>query len=369
MTFEQIESSGTAALLDELHNALKNKTYRPGPVRRVNIPKPDGGERPLGIPNIRDRVVQAAVKLILEPIFEADFDDASFGFRPRRGAHQALDAIGEAFDQGMCWLIDADITAYFDTIPHDRLMKAVAERVVDGSMLALIKMFLEAPIVESDGDNRPRRNRKGTPQGGVVSPLLANLYLHLLDRNFRKHVGAGALEGRLVRYADDFVLLTRRIPDRELAWLTAFLARLGLSLHPEKTRVTHASDGFAFLGYAIRWRSGRMWLDMSRKARSRVHDQLRQRTRWTSLSLEEQIDVLNKYIRGAKGYFGRIRQRTKAKLDHFVAQRMARWWARKHNAPRPAWSLVEKDALWREHKLERWWALRVIKPAAPRPVR
>ncbi len=201
-TFEEIEQSGKTALLDELHNALKNKTYRPGPVRRVNIPKPDGGERPLGIPNIRDRIVQGAAKLILEPIFEADYDDASFGFRPRRGAHQALDAIGEAFDEGMCWVIDADITAYFDTIPHDHLMKAVAERVVDGPMLALIKMFLEAPIVASD-DSRPRRNRKGTPQGGVISPLLANLYLHLLDRNFRKYVAVDALDGRLVRYADD----------------------------------------------------------------------------------------------------------------------------------------------------------------------
>jgi retron-type reverse transcriptase len=203
VTFEQIEQIGPTGMLEELHDALKTKTYRPGPVRRVYIPKLSGGERPLGIPNIRDRVVQTAAKLVLEPIFEADFDPDSYGFRPKRDAHQALDAIQEALDQGMYWIIDADLASYFDTIPHDRLMKAVAERVVDGAMLALVKMFLEAPIVDERDGGGPRRNSRGTPQGGVVSPLLANIYLNLLDRNFRRREALDPMQARLVRYADD----------------------------------------------------------------------------------------------------------------------------------------------------------------------
>ena len=170
LTFEQIERDGSAALLEELFEELKSKRYKPGPVRRVSIPKLMGGERPLGIPNIRDRVVQTASKLVLEPIFEADFEDDSFGFRPKKDAHQALKAIEQALQQGMCWVLDADIEAYFDTISHDRLMKAVAERVVDGAMLALIKAFLQAPVIDERDDGRPHNNRRGTPQGGVIAP-------------------------------------------------------------------------------------------------------------------------------------------------------------------------------------------------------
>jgi len=170
VTFAEIEAAGRDVLLDDLREALQTKRYQPGPVRRVYIPKLNGGERPLGIPNIRDRVVQTAAKLVLEPIFEADFEPDSFGFRPRRAAHDALDAIQAAMDAEMCWVIDADVTAYFDTIPHDRLMKTVAQRVVDGAMLALVKRFLEAPIIDERDGGQPQRPRQGTPQGGVITP-------------------------------------------------------------------------------------------------------------------------------------------------------------------------------------------------------
>jgi group II intron reverse transcriptase/maturase len=367
VTFEKIEEVGAEEMLEKLRDELKNKTYRSGPVRRVYIPKLDGGERPLGIPNVRDRVAQTAVKLILEPIFEADFEDDSYGFRPKRDAHGALDAIREAVKAGMGWIIDADVSSYFDTIPHDRLMKAVAERVVDGAMLALVKRFLEAPIVDERDGGGSKRNQQGTPQGGVISPLLANIYLHLVDRNFRGQVERGELSGRLIRYADDFVVMTKRPPERERSWLDKIFARLGLRLHPTKTRVLHADEeSFDFLGHRIDAPRRGFYLDVSSKALGKIRESIRQLTWNPCLGLEELIKGLNGYIRGARRYYRRVDRGTLSSLDYFVQARIARWSARKHHQRRPMWWLTWEGVLWRQHGLERWYHRRQLSPTPSR---
>ena len=248
-SFEAIEKGiGVDSFLSELRQRLISKRYKPLPVRRVFIPKADGTQRPLGIPVITDRVVQASVKIVIEPLFEAIFKDFSYGFRPRKNAHQALWEVYKWLNFKCHYIVDADLKSYFDTIPHDKLLLSVKTRITDRSVVKLIAMWLKAGVM---GEMSVRTETAGTPQGGVVSPLLANLYLHWLDQTWeKKGFGERAHDAHLVRYADDFVILCKERPEFYLEQAKLVLDRLGLTLNAKKTRILNArEETFDFLGH------------------------------------------------------------------------------------------------------------------------
>jgi RNA-directed DNA polymerase len=311
-TIEQVERYGVARLLDELEADLRTGNYRMLPARRVFIPKPGARERrPLSIPAVRDRIVQAAVKIVIEPIFEADFQPCSFGFRPRRAAHDALQVLLDESWRGRRWVVETDIASCFEEIPHDRLMQAIEDRICDRKLLRLLRALLRAGVME---EGAVRRSDTGTPQGGVISPLLANVYLDRLDRDWQTR-GCGTL----VRYADDLVVMcgSERDARRALAALRALLAELGLRPKQAKTRIVHlreGGEGFDFLGFHHRYVRGRTprsrhltflarW--PSRQATQHARDRIRELTdrRRLLVPVEEVVQDVNRFLRGWAGYF------------------------------------------------------------------
>lgn len=338
ITFEAIEGmeGGATRYCENIAEEVRNKTYKPMPVKRVYIPKPDGTKRPLGIPAIRDRVVQMAVKIVIEPIFEADFQDSSYGFRPKRDAHQAMNEVSLRLRYGYTQVIDADITKYFDTIPHDKLLASLAKRIVDKNILRLINMWLKAPIVEEEqGKKTYRGNNTGTPQGGVLSPLLANIYLNALDLAMKQNT-----EARLVRYADDFVVLCKHNARTAYGAVTDVLKSLGLTLNADKTRILDATqERFSFLGFTVAVKrnpkTGKKFplIVSSARATKDIKNAIRDVTDRKSLSLAKEtvIAKLNESVRGWVNYYyyGHC-TRDFTRLKGFLDERVRTYLRRKH---------------------------------------
>jgi RNA-directed DNA polymerase len=349
VTFADIDESGLEAWLAALAADLREEKYRPEAVRRVRIPKPDGGERLLGIPTVRDRVVQQAAKLVLEPIFEAEFEPNAYGYRPKRGALDAVQEVHRAIQHGEVHVVDADLSKYFDSIPHRELMQSVARRVSDGKMLRLIRMWLKAPAEETDDRGHTlrtggERSREGTPQGGVISPLLANVYIHRLLKTWKKYGLERHLRARIINYADDLVILCRDRSGAETALksLRWIVERLGLRLNEQKTHLRHANEeSFDFLGYTfgpmVSRRTGGRYLGMtpSKKRVKRFKQSLRAVLRPGNQGRSgEVVAEVNRRLVGWANYFsvGTLGDVYRS-LDEYTCMLLRRFLVRRHKVP------------------------------------
>jgi len=362
-TFADVEEYGRGKFLEELGEQLRKRTYKPQPVKRQWIEKEGDGHRPLGIPTIKDRVAQQACKLVIEPIWEADFDDSSHGFRPKRSAQDAIKEIRDNLRKGDQTVYDADLSKYFDTILHDKLEMALKERITDYRVLHLIKLWLKVPIVEEDGTyTGGKSNTKGTPQGGVISPLLANIYMNLLDRIVNKPQGYFSKRGiKMIRYADDFILMSRQINQEAILRIHGYLDRMGLIINTEKSKLIKAKESpFDFLGFSFRYdqspfsRKEKFWNIVPRpksqkKIRQRINERLKSIGHYSAAQV---VTELNPIVRGWMNYYRIERvsytQVAFKKLEDYLRMRLYRYYDRKSQRRsslygRQAFDILVKD--------------------------